>query len=89
MTLTMAEGPPPPGGLNLAGDTLGWDAVPGAGGYLVGLRDPGDLELTQVITVGDVTALDGISGAGWVSVAAVGADGLPGLFSAEIERVHS
>lgn len=85
MTLAMAEGPPPPADLTLTGDTLHWNPVPAAGGYLVALRDPNDLELTRVIAVGNVIALDGVSGAGWVSVAALNEDGIPGLFSAEIE----
>lgn len=85
----LADGPPPPGNLALRDtgngtQTLVWEGVPGATGYVIALRWPGSLRYDQQIETTETRITwDGFSSYAGIAVAARGRDGMVGWLSAE------
>lgn len=86
---SLADGPRAPRNLSLrqgeAVDTLVWEPVPDATGYVIALRWPGALAYTHQIELGSVTTLswDGFRSYAGIAVAARGSTGMVGPLSEE------
>ncbi|MEL7234921.1 MAG: hypothetical protein AAGK74_10515, partial [Chloroflexota bacterium] len=85
----MADGLQPPTNITLRDNgngtqTLVWNAVPNAGGYLVALRTPDSMIFQQFETTQNSVTWDGFAAYESIAVAAKDSEGLMGPLSPEI-----
>lgn len=90
----LADGPPPPTGIDMADGTLTWTPVANAAGYIIALRRADSLAYDRWIEVETANSFtppaneDIFGGMSYLAIAAIDAGGQQGPFSIEIPLVR-